>query len=341
MRPKSLILLSLALGCGLVASLGINQVMSKGSPAAAPAQDTDAIYVCARDIPINEVLTQDSLKLEQWPKSKIPPDAIRKLDDAVGRRTQVELQKSDMLRGGKLLEKGALSGHASALITPGFRGMAVQVDAASTAGNLLKPGDRVDVLVFVQKNLSANVGETRTVTLLQDVKVFAVNATITNKSSDSESTLNARTVTLELLPEQCELVNMAKQLGQLTLSVRSPKDNGIKNPTAGTDAGALTKGFWDTVGVKTTPLVAAASSAMDNSMADQFKKVMQQISGGAKNAANASIAAPTEEEKSWQMVVYRGPELAQYAFDKDGKTAKSSPDSDSDASDEGAAADKD
>src|SRR5690606_23271220 len=42
MRPKSLILLSLALGCGLIASLGINQVMSKGTPVAAPSGETEA-----------------------------------------------------------------------------------------------------------------------------------------------------------------------------------------------------------------------------------------------------------------------------------------------------------
>lgn len=330
MRPKSLILLSLALGCGLVASLGINQVMSKGSPAAAPAQDMEAIYVCARDIQINELVTQDAIKLEQWPKSKIPPDALMKLEDVVGRRTEFKLQKSDVLRNGKLLEKGALSGRPSDLISPGFRGIAVQVDAASTAGNLLKPGDRVDVLVYVQKNQSQGIPETKTITFLQDVKVFAVNATI-NKT-ESEGTLNARTITLELLPEQCELVNMAKQLGQITLSVRSPKDNGTKTSTEGVEPGMLTKQFWEMVGARQNPPEAVPDKA-DEAMSKQFREAIDKLTG-------AGAGEPVTPPETWQTVVYRGPDATEYEFDKDGKSGKTSPEADSDASEDAPMADK-
>ena len=45
MRPKSLILLLLALGCGLVASIGISQVLDRRNHHAEPAVEKEPIYV--------------------------------------------------------------------------------------------------------------------------------------------------------------------------------------------------------------------------------------------------------------------------------------------------------
>ena len=46
MRPKSLALLLLALGCGLVASIGITEVMAKrNAEPTGPTGDTQSIFV--------------------------------------------------------------------------------------------------------------------------------------------------------------------------------------------------------------------------------------------------------------------------------------------------------
>ena len=44
MRPKSLLLLTLALGCGLVASVGITQVLDRSGDSG-PVAETVPIYV--------------------------------------------------------------------------------------------------------------------------------------------------------------------------------------------------------------------------------------------------------------------------------------------------------
>lgn len=75
MRAKSLFLLMLALGCGLVASIGITQVMAKRTTAnQTPAVDMTTIFVALDDIPTGDPVTPQLIKLEQWPKDKIPPE---------------------------------------------------------------------------------------------------------------------------------------------------------------------------------------------------------------------------------------------------------------------------
>ncbi len=50
MRPKSLILLALALGCGLIASIGISQVMKARKGQSGPPGETQAILVALIDV---------------------------------------------------------------------------------------------------------------------------------------------------------------------------------------------------------------------------------------------------------------------------------------------------
>jgi pilus assembly protein CpaB len=313
MRPKSLILLSLALGCGLVASLGINQMMSKGSPAASPDQDTEAIYVVVKDIQINDIVTKESVKLEQWPKSKIPPDALRKLEDIQGRRTRQKLQASDVVRDGKLLAKGD-NNRASELITPGYRAFAVSVDAASTAGNLLNPGDRVDVLVHLQKG--GAIPDTTTITFLENVKVFAVNSTFTSQEGDDAGRA-ARTVSLELLPEQVEEVDFARQLGKVSLALRAPGEKGVRSsPEGGVTVHSLKEMFKNR---EAAPLGAGGPD------------LSKFLEGLTKKGARP---APPQQDERFSMKIMRGMAEQEIWFNAQGEPVNPADSVESDAQEE-------
>lgn len=320
MRPKSLILLSLALGCGLIASLGINQVMSKGSPAAAPAQETEAVYVCAKDIPINEVIAPDMVKLERWPSSKVPPDAIRRLEDVVQRRARQPLLVDDILRDARLYGRGEGSDNVSSLIQPGYRVVAIEVDAESAGGNLLKPGDRVDVMVHLAKH-SGSVVAARTVTFLQNAKIFAVNSTVTK--GDNDGAIAARTVSLEVLPKQTEIVSLARQLGKITLALRSPKDRDEVELSSGTDANALLQLLEQ----KSTPATAASGSSGEpaSPLSEQhtnFLAAMQALAGGGP-PTETSDEPPPPKDDAFRMQLYLGNTLTEWTADEKTATLKS------------------
>src|SRR4051812_3118681 len=78
MRPKSLLLLALALGCGLVASIGISQVMDRNNSPHTKLE-TVPIYVALHNINLGDPIDAKMLSLQEWPKDKVPKAASRKL----------------------------------------------------------------------------------------------------------------------------------------------------------------------------------------------------------------------------------------------------------------------
>jgi pilus assembly protein CpaB len=103
-----------------------------------------------------------------------------------------------------------------------MRAVAVKVDAASTAGGFILPNDRVDVILVKQPG---GAGTVQSETLLRNILVLAIDQTIENTSETQSVVVAQDTATLELTPEQAELVAQAQQLGTIALSLRSIEDS--------------------------------------------------------------------------------------------------------------------
>ncbi|MFI4874425.1 MAG: Flp pilus assembly protein CpaB [Blastopirellula sp. JB062] len=228
MRPKSLILIVFALGCGLVASIGISQVLENKQQAAAPQMEMENIFVAIEDIDINEPLTPELIKLEPWPKDKVPEGAVTNLEEIEERRPRVRLYAGEPILERKLFGSNEDKG-ASKMIPKGYRVHSVRVTAESSASGLILPGDRVDVLVYLRN--SAGIDKTLTRTILKNVRVFAVNEH-THRETDSEgNSITAKTVSLLVKPGQVEVLMLASQLGSLSLSLRPPDDDTVEDDT--------------------------------------------------------------------------------------------------------------
>lgn len=244
MRPKSIILLTLALGCGLVASIGINQVMANRRAApAAPVGDTTSIFVAAADIGIGDPLTPQVLKLEPWPREKLPPGSLGTLEEVEGRRSRAKFYLGEPILEAKLLPKGENGASAIDMIPKGMRVVPIRVDAVSGASGMILPGDRVDMLVHLAEKPSAGVVRAITRTFLQNVKIFAVDDVYDRPGSDS-NTLAAKTISVLVTPSQAELVALATQLGSVQLVMRSTGDDVTEN-TGGADLQKLLLGRSD------------------------------------------------------------------------------------------------
>ncbi|OHB72074.1 MAG: Flp pilus assembly protein CpaB [Planctomycetes bacterium RBG_13_63_9] len=230
MRPKSLALLVLALGCGLVASIGITQVMAnRDAKSDAPTGDSQAVFVAMESIPMGEVLTPQVLRLENWPKDKVPSGALSKIEDVEGRRSRTRLYEGEPILENKLYGKGDSGGGVAMRIPKGYRAVPVKVDDVSGGADMILPGDRVDVVVYLSpKRGSAGITEASTQTLLEDIKVFAVDSTVEIDSTEAGSEpMNAKTISLQVTPEQAAKLTLASQLGKIILVMRSPDDPDI------------------------------------------------------------------------------------------------------------------
>lgn len=225
MRTKSIVLIVIALGCGLVASIGISQVLGQRGTGGAGVE-TVPVYVALADIDINEKLDASHVKLEDWPKDKVPPGALRKIEQVKGKFARVRLYQGEPLTQRKIADEVS---NKSVDIPVGFRVSSVKVQMDTAVSFLIQPGDRVDIIATFHR--SADIPQTMTMPILRNVRVFAVNSE-TETEVENGKPIVAKTVSLLLKEDQDEVLSLASEMGSLRLSLRNPKEKEGPEDTA-------------------------------------------------------------------------------------------------------------
>lgn len=150
-----------------------------------------------------------------------------KMIDAVVRETI--LQGEPILQS-KVVHAGA-GGILAVELDPGMRAMAVPLSAESAAGGFILPGDHVDVVQSRQVDEPGGAKKFASGSVLRNVKVLAIDQNST-RAQKGASVVGA-TATLEVTPEEAELLALSKSEGELTLILRSYADT-----SGGSTAGA-------------------------------------------------------------------------------------------------------
>jgi len=319
MRAKSLLLLMLALGCGLIASIGITQVMAKRSPTAnTPAVDATTIFVALEDIPTGDPITPQVVKLEQWPKDKVPPGALAKLEEVEGRRPKTKIYKGAPILENQLLTKG-LSAGASSEIPKGYRVVPVKVDDISGAASLIRPGDRVDVLAHFERNCGKGIDVTKTQTILEDVKIFAIND-VYDLDGGQDKKISAKTVSLLVTPSQAEKVTLAAELGKLRLVMRSYEDDTMASDNRGAVPEDLLGGNTETADRKRDDPVPVSEPIAKVDKTSDFLSFLKQ----KQTETPAAAVEGPQEPNNWTVRVIAATEVNDVTLQMDGSSGASS-----------------
>ncbi|MBI3837349.1 MAG: Flp pilus assembly protein CpaB [Planctomycetia bacterium] len=300
MRSKSILLLALALGCGLVASIGISQIIEGRNKAPSADSDVQPIFVAMTDINANEVLSAQVIKLEEWPKKMVPAGALTKLENVEGKRARTKLYQGEPIVAAKLLGANESVGAANQ-IPAGYRVAHVKVDAVTGGNNLILPGDRVDVLVF--RN-TGDMNATAAKIVLQDIKVFAVDThtetEFTRTKGDQSEPMTAKTIALLVTPQQSVILHAASEIsGSVRLALRNPEDESHANIPGAT--------IGDIFGPDQFSNRSAEQSFQRDANRGPKKDVLVQPPVAER------IGAP------WKMVVMYGSELMEVEFPADGR----------------------
>ncbi|HEU0095464.1 MAG TPA: Flp pilus assembly protein CpaB, partial [Rhizomicrobium sp.] len=110
------------------------------------------------------------------------------------------------------------SGFMAAMLTEGMRAVSINVSAETGAGGFILPNDRIDVIQ--SRKMGDNVISK---TVLANVRVLAVDQTF-HQEKDAKTVIG-KTATLEVTPEQAEVLYSAQTGGMLSLSLRPLGDN--------------------------------------------------------------------------------------------------------------------
>lgn len=217
MSSRTFILIALSVILGLGAAWMANTWLSARLNAS-PDDNQQNVVVATVEIAFGQMVEAQQVTLVRMPKDTVPDDAFDAIDKVVGKIATFSMLNGDIVRGARLAAHLGGSTLAS-LIEPTKRAISVRVDDVVGVGGFLLPGNRVDVLATKQ---TGNTGNAESRTILEDLRVLAVDQTA---STDKTQPVVVRAVTLEMTPDQAELLVKGMTDGKLQLALRNPLDN--------------------------------------------------------------------------------------------------------------------
>jgi pilus assembly protein CpaB len=238
MSPRSIILLVLAGAVAFgTATMVRNYISSQTPQTTTDASSGIRILVAQKDVAQGSfVQFGKHLEWVEWPEENVSDSFliegkinVEQYNGAVARRN---IYKSEPITDASLV-KSDEGGFMSAVLEPGMRAVSIPVDATTGNAGFIFPGDRVDLIVTHSiQTESADGNRMEDVlaseTFIENVRVLAVDQTTDNPDNTA---ILAKTVTLEVSKRQAEKINIAKDLGKISLSLRSlaQEDNTYAN----------------------------------------------------------------------------------------------------------------
>ncbi|MBV6286569.1 Flp pilus assembly protein CpaB [Pseudomonas aegrilactucae] len=279
---------------GLVLSRTADQpAPAAAAPAPAPVgADPDSgalrqpVLVLRRDVAAYTPLTAEDVGVEQLQVA--PAGSLQRPAQVLGRSSWRALAAGTWLEESSFEEGGPLA----RMIQPGERALAVAVDEVVGAAGQLRPGDYVDVLLYLrEENANPQASAQVAVPALRLLSVGEqlglgsdgkpVEAALDAKTAQQQRSVMARTVVLAVPQALTSRLLLAAQAGSLRLAVRSAQEQRLAR-------------YW------ADP--QAAAPALQSANRDLFR--FSQL------ALSPAGAAPVSAAPQAAMQIIRGPQAA-------------------------------
>lgn len=226
---RALLLLGvIAIVCGTLAFWGSQRYLANYSASVERRWEKRyspvRVVVAARDLPAGHVVSIQDLASRDMPSAFIPASSWRPEDITAleGRALAVAISRGDPVTRSVLIEQDERA--LAARLRPGARAVTVPVDDVSSQGGLVRPGDRIDLLLAEE----SVEGVDRCVTVRPLLESLAVLATGREQSAEVGSEGGAgrgySTITLDASPDQAQALAAALRVGELIPLLRGPRD---------------------------------------------------------------------------------------------------------------------
>ena len=181
------------------------------------ARATTMVVVAAKPIKLGKKIDMTQLKLSEWALDNLPDGVFQELDQVTGQVARQEIFVGEAIFKARVAEHTEGS-TLSAIIPKYKRAVSIRVNDIIGVAGFILPGNRVDIL-----STRTSGSGTQTRTLLQNMKVLAVDQTTGGK----DTPVLVRAVTLEVTPAESEILIEGQSKGPLQLALRNQLDNEV------------------------------------------------------------------------------------------------------------------
>jgi pilus assembly protein CpaB len=269
MNTARIAVLAIAIGAGCIAAyLASGSDKEASAPVAAVQQiPTMDVLVAKDDIGLGQTVTAENMQWQTWTEStssgsflrrKDRPDAITQIVGSIARAPFIA---GEPIREQKLVKANG-SGFMAAILPSGMRAVSTEISAETGAGGFILPNDRVDVILskrekqVASSDTPAGPDIVSSQTVLTNVRVLAIDQA--PKEKEGQNAVLGKTATLEMTPDDVEILGKARLSGTLSLALRSIADGKTTVVATATNSKLITvyRGSGSSDVLSCTPLCA-------------------------------------------------------------------------------------
>ncbi|MFP2932648.1 Flp pilus assembly protein CpaB [Pyxidicoccus sp. 3LG] len=261
--------LVVALVLGLLAGVIAYSAIKKKEADVRRGWNLVPVVVAAQDVPEGTVITFEMISQRSVPEQFVTSSVVRP-DSAsyvVNQKVLVALQSGDPLLWSQF-ETTKAAERLSTKVQRKARAITIEAKNTTAVGGWIRPNDKVDVIGTFR---DPQTDESVAVTLLQNVIVVATGKITgtTNVNLIPESQRDYSDISLMVLPEEAEILVLATDLGELTLTLRNEDDVDLIEERGRATISTLLSGERTRV------------------LEQKRREIIQIIKGGAEKAAGA------------------------------------------------------
>lgn len=221
MNKKTIIIIGIAVGCGLLAVFLVNRYIVTKEKSIYKGMEMVPIVAITQDTLAGQKITTQMIAKRNVPKKYLHTNAVQAKDYEllIGQKLVYPMKRGDTVLWTSLSsEVERLKTGLANTVTRGERALSIAVDEVSGVSGLIKPNDHIDIICTVRSEISE---EEATFTLLQNLTVLA-----TGLMMDGEHNRKSgyRTLTLLVTLEEAELLVFAQRKGKLITILRNTED---------------------------------------------------------------------------------------------------------------------
>lgn len=222
----------------IVAAFLYFAVLSSRERSLTGAYEMGSVLVARVDIPERSIIKEEMVDKIDIPRKYMEQDVVEvktpsDIKMIANLVTRIRIPKGNQMTQSALISLSPESG-LSVKIPPGYRGAVMPIDSEMKA--LIKPGDRVDVLVTFEAMMADNRKEKVTATILQNVLVIAVGNNLGQgmsakqfkaageKEEKSAAFSEKAMISLALNPNEAQYLSLAMKQGDPTVVLRGLGD---------------------------------------------------------------------------------------------------------------------
>ncbi len=226
MNRRSLLLFSIAAIVALGVAFVLRNRLNSDADKINQVTVMSRVMVASSDIAPGSFIRPDKdLTWVEWPSENINASYLveGKADKAsyAGSVVRRYVREGEPVTEDLLVQAGE-GGFMAAVLGAGKRAISIAVDPTTGNAGFIFPGDKVDLILThnipVTGLAENNEDVVASETFIEDVRVLAVDQQLDNPENQA---ILAKTVTLEVTKEQAQKINVAKDLGKISLSLRS------------------------------------------------------------------------------------------------------------------------